>query len=133
MKLKFSLIVLFFIFTSQLFSMELIVAKENIPFKKKLTPDILMLKDFKAIPPNCRPIKLKNLKDNKYFSSKYIKKNQVICMDDVKSSNGNKVIFNFGSIEIETSGRIMFENDEYIKIKKENGKVEKIYKDGRLR
>jgi hypothetical protein len=25
----------------------------------------------------------------------------------------------------------MYENDEYIKIRKENGKVEKIYKDGR--
>ena len=37
------------------------------------------------------------------------------------------------TLEIEKKGKIVFENDQFIRIKKDNGKIEKIYKDGRLK
>ena len=40
------------------------------------------------------------------------------------------MIFNFGNIQIEQNGEIIFQNDKYITIKKNNGKVKKIYKNG---
>lgn len=51
---------------------------------------------------------------------------------DLDKDKNNSVLFNFGSIQIERPGKIIFENDEYIRIKREDGQVEKIYKDGRI-
>lgn len=131
-KLKFS-IALFFLSYVTLFSKELIVAKENIPYKKEITPDNLALINSDKIPPNCLPITLEELKKDKYRTKKFIKEKKVICKDDIETDVEKSVIFKFGSIEIETNGRILFENDEYIKIKKSDGTIEKIYKDGRDR
>lgn len=132
-KLKFSIISIFIIFISNLFAFEVIVSKEDMTFRTQLTPENLEVKDTKVLPDNCRPLKLEELKNNKYLSSKYIKKNQIICLDDVKKIVKKSVVFNFGSIQIETDGKIIYENDEYIRIKKDNGKIEKIYKDGKER
>lgn len=132
-KLKFSIISIFIIFISNLFALEVIVSKEDMTFRTQLTPENLEVKDTKVLPDNCRPLKLEELKNNKYLSSKYIKKNQIICLDDVKKIVKKSVVFNFGSIQIETDGKIIYENDEYIRIKKDNGKIEKIYKDGKER
>ncbi len=132
-KLKFSITALFFIFISKLLAYEVIVSKEDMSFRTQLTPENLEIKDIKQLPENCIPLKLEELKNNKYLSSKFIKKSQIICKDDVKKIVKKSVIFNFGSIQIETDGKIIFENDEYIRIKKDNGKIEKIYKDGKAR
>lgn len=132
-KLKFSFITVFFIFFSNLFGIEVIVSKVDMTFRTELTPENLEIKDVKVVPNNCKPLKLEELKNDKYLSSKFIKKNQIICDDDVKKVVKKSVIFNFGSIEIETDGKIIYENDEYIRIKKDNGKIEKIYKDGKVR
>lgn len=132
-KLKFSIIAIFIIFISKLLAFEVIVAKEDMSFRTQLTPENLEIKDIKLLPENCKPLKLEELKDNKYLSSKFIKKAQVICKDDVKKIVKKSVVFNFGSIQIETDGKIIFENDEYVRIKKDNGKIEKIYKDGKSR
>ncbi|MGB5919667.1 hypothetical protein [Arcobacter sp.] len=131
MKLKFSLFCLFFLFTLKLFSYEVIIAKIDIPFRSALTPSNVAILQIEKLPDDCKPISLKELKGTKYFTSKYLQKDKVICHSDLKKEDSNRVIFNFGSIQIETPGKIMYENDEYIKIRKQNGKVEKIYKDGR--
>jgi ribosomal protein L15 len=105
----------------------------DIPYNEALTPSNIALIQVEKMPENCRVITIDELKKDKYFTNKYLQKDKVICHGDLKQKSNNKIIFNFGSIQIETRGKIIYENDEYIKIKKENGKVEKIYKDGRDR
>lgn len=131
MKLKFSLFSIFFLFVLKLFSYEVIIAKIDIPFRTALTPSNVAILQIEKLPDDCKPISLKELKEKKYFTSKYLQKDKIICHSDLKKEDPKRVIFNFGSIEIETPGKIIYENDEYIKIRKENGKIEKIYKDGR--
>lgn len=132
MKLKFSFI-LFFIFFSNLYAINLIVAKNDISYNSLIKPTDLLLVEFEKKPNDCIPITLEKLKANKYFAKKYLREKKIICEDDLKTKSEKSIIFNFGSIEIETNGKIMFENDEYIKIRKNNGDIEKIYKDGRVR
>lgn len=133
MKLKFSFFSLFLFLLTNLFSAEVVIAKMDIPYNEALTPSNIALIQVEKMPENCRVITIDELKKDKYFTNKYLQKDKVICHSDLKQKSNNKIIFNFGSIQIETTGKIIYENDEYIKIKKENGKVEKIYKDGRDR
>lgn len=131
-KLKFSILILI-IPIVKIFAIEALVATVDIPYKKRIIPAYLTLKNIKEIPYNCELVTIEYLKNSEYLSNKFIKKDKVLCKKDLKAKGDNSVIFRFGSIEIETDGKILFENDEYIRIKRSNGKIEKIYKDGRLR
>lgn len=73
---------------------------------------------------------INKLKNNKYRASHYINKNRVICKKSLFILPSSKINFNFGSLEIERSGKVLQETNKYIKIRKPNGKIEKIYKDG---
>ena len=82
----------------------------------------------------CRDyIDLSLLKKSKYYAKHYIAKNKPICLKDVFIPVSRKINFAFGNLEIERDGEVIRETDQYIKIKNENGKIEKIYKDGRDR
>jgi len=109
------------------------VARGNINFKEKITKYNLVLKNIIKIHKHCVPFNIDNLKKGTYTAKHYIRQGSVICTKDVQKYNKKSVLFNFGSIEIEKEGKIIFENDKYIKIRKQNGKIEKIYKDGRIR
>ncbi len=133
MKLKFSFFYLSIFSILKLFSAEVIIAKIDIPYNNALSPSNVAILKLKDIPKDCKPITIDNLKKEKYFTKRYLQKDKIICQKDLKKESNNKVIFSFGSIEIETNGKILYENDEYIKIKRDNGKIEKIYKNGRAR
>lgn len=133
MKLRFSFFYLTIISVLKLFSTEVIIAKIDIPYNIALSPSNVSILQLNNVPKDCNVITIAELKKEKYFTKKYLQKEKIICHDDLKKENNNKVIFNFGSIEIETNGRILYENNDYIKIKRDNGKIEKIYKDGRAR
>lgn len=133
MKLRFSFFYLSIISVLKLFSSEVIIAKIDIPYNIALSPSNVSILQLNDIPKDCEPITIDELKKDKYFTKKYLQKDNIICQKDLKRKSNNKVIFNFGSIEIETNGKILYENDEYIKIKRDSGTIEKIYKDGRAR
>ncbi|MEA3354202.1 MAG: hypothetical protein U9Q33_10335 [Campylobacterota bacterium] len=76
---------------------------------------------------------ISDLKKGKYRAKHYIIKNRAICAEDVYIEIPKKVKFNFGLLEIEKSAEVVKETDNYIKIKNPNGKIEKIYKDGKVR
>jgi hypothetical protein len=105
----------------------------DIPYNSAITPSNIVLTQIEKLPSNCRQVTIDELKKDEYFTNKYLQKDKIICHSDLRKKSNNKIIFNFGSIQIETTGKILYENDEYIRIKKENGKIEKIYKDGRAR
>lgn len=110
-----------------------LVAKKAINFEEKLDLSSLKMKNISVLTKACKPLSLSQVKKNEYITSHYINKGSVICSKDVKSYVDNSVLFNFGNLQIEKKGKIVYENDEFIRIKKNNGKIEKIYKDGRLR
>lgn len=122
----------FLIFTVNIFARDILIANKNIAYKSLILNEDLSLVSNAYMKKYCEPISLDMIQNNKYISNRFIKKNTVVCKDDVSLYKKNSVIFNFGSIQIERNGKLIFENDEYIKIKKENGDIEKIYKDGRI-
>jgi hypothetical protein len=54
-------------------------------------------------------------------------------MKDVKKSDNESIIFNFGGVKIEKKGKIIYENKDFIRIKNIDGTIEQIYKDGRIK
>lgn len=129
--LKLSILILFL--TSNVFGISVLVSKEAVGFGQKIEASKLRLMNIPKLKNNCTPLTLKQVQNNEYSTTHYIKKNSVICQKDVKVYANESVIFKFGGLEIEKKGKIVYENDKFIRIKKENGKIEKIYKDGRLK
>lgn len=76
-------------------------------------------------------IDIKLLKQNKYYAKHYLAKNKPLCKKSVFLAVSKKIKFRFGNLEIEKDGEIIRETEQYIKIKTLDGKIEKIYKDGR--
>jgi len=130
-KLKL-LLISFIFFNINLFAAQVLVAKKDISYNSTVTAEDVRLTNAEILQKYCEPITIEMLKSNKYISNRYIKQDTVICTDDISVYQKNSVLFNFGSIQIEQNGKMIFENDEYIKIKKDNGDIEKIYKDGRI-
>lgn len=130
--LRHKCLFLFFILNVTLFANQLVIAKKNIPYNSTITIDDLQSVNNASKKKYCEPMSMEMFEKQKYISNRYIKKSTIICKDDVSIYKKNSVLFNFGAIQIEQNGKIIFENDEYIKIKKENGDIEKIYKDGRI-
>lgn len=123
---------LFFILTLNLYSIEVIVTKSKINYKEKIDIKKLSSSNVLSVKKFCIPITLKDLQNTQYIAKRYLKKGTILCTKDIEEHKKKSVLFNFGSIQIEKEGKIIFENDEYLRIKKPNGKIEKIYKDGRL-
>lgn len=130
MILKFKFFLFLILFVNNIFAIDVLVPKNNIAYKEKISISNLKKMKVTKVLSSCLPLTLKSIKNTVYIAKHYIKKNTVICLDDVKAYKNKSVIFNFGSIEIEKHGEIIFENNRYITIKKRNGKLEKIYKNG---
>lgn len=129
--LKLSILILFL--TTNVFGISVLISKESIGFKQKIVPSNLKLLKVKRLSKNCVPLTLNQVQNNEYRTTHYINKDSIICNNDVEIYKKESVVFNFGGLEIEKKGKIIYENDSFIRIKKENGKIEKIYKDGRLK
>ncbi len=118
---------------STLFALEVLVAKERIKFKEKIKLSNLRLKKVKSVRKSCIPTTISSLSKNYYISTHYINPGSIICEKDIKLYKKETVLFNFGNIEIEREGKVIGETTKYIRIKKPNGRVEKIFKNGSLK
>lgn len=116
-----------------LLAIDVLVTKERIKFNERISVKKLTSKKTNKIYRHCVPIKLNDLNEAVYISKHYISKGSILCEKDIKKYEKNSIVFNFGSLEIEKDGKVINDTKKYIKIKKPNGKVEKIYKDGRIR
>jgi len=128
--LKLSLL-FFLIVNAQ--AVTVLISKEAINYEEKLTVKKLRIINVPNIKKACQPLSFNQIKTNEYITTHYINKNSIICKKDVKVYQDNSIIFNFGNFQIEKKGKIIFENAQFIRIKKEDGTIEKIYKDGRLK
>lgn len=131
--LRHKCLFLLMLFSINLYAVDVIIAKSKINYKEIISIQKLSKHKVSSIKKFCVPATVNDFQSNKYIATHYIKKGSVICLKDIELYNKNSILFNFGAIEIEKNGKIIFENDKYIRIKKDNGKIEKIYKDGRLR
>lgn len=130
MILKSKILFLIFLFVHNLFAIDVLVSKNNIAYKEIIKLSNLKIVKVEKVQKTCKALKINDLKKRKYISKHYINKKSIICLKDIKIYKKDSVIFNFGTIEIEKDGIIVYENDNYITIKKRNGKLEKIYKNG---
>ena len=130
MILKSKILFLIFLFVHNLFAIYVLVSKNNIAYKEIIKLSNLKIVKVEKVQKTCKALKINDLKKRKYISKHYINKKSIICLKDIKIYKKDSVIFNFGTIEIEKDGIIVYENDNYITIKKRNGKLEKIYKNG---
>ena len=121
-----------FLFSINLFGIEVIVTKSKINYKEIIDINKLSSANVLSVKKFCIPITIKDLQDKKYIAKRYLKKGTVLCKKDIELYIEKSVLFNFGIIEIEKQGKIIFENNKYIKIKRIDGQIDKIYKDGRL-
>ncbi|MCK9336422.1 MAG: hypothetical protein M0P43_01195 [Arcobacteraceae bacterium] len=127
--------VLLILLISNIYGQNVLTAKSNISFKDILTKEHfnVVFINPSEIPRTCELVSIDDIETNKYFASKYIRAGSVICKKDLQVYESNSVVFDFGILEIKTDGEIIHETDEYITIKKHDGSVHKIYKDGRDR
>ena len=128
MRLKLSFFV-FFILTLDLFAEIGLFATKNINYKEPIEASSLTEKEIDE-KINCTPISKSELETKKFIAKHYIAKSSLLCTKSVEEYKKEAVKFDFGSFEIETEGKIIFENDEFVKIKKLDGSVEKIFKNG---
>ena len=133
MKLKFKLLIILFSFVINANAIDVLIVKKSISYKEKITTKKLVLKKLSKLKKQCNPVTLGHLNSKTFIAAHYINKNSILCKKNIKEYKKNSVLFNFGSIEIEKNGKVINENKKYIIIKNENGKREKIYKDGRLK
>ena len=125
--------ILIFFLTTNVFGINVLISKEAIGFRQKIEASKLRLINVPSLKKSCIPLTINQVQNNEYTSTHYINKNSIICENEVKVYKKESVIFKFGGLEIEKKGKIIYENEDFIRIKKENGKIEKIYKDGRLK
>jgi 23S rRNA-/tRNA-specific pseudouridylate synthase len=109
-----------------------LVATKNIRLNEQLTQNNVQLQNMPIKDRSCTPLSVEAILQHQYTAANYIIKGSVICTRNANKYEKQSVVFDFGTLEIEQEGEIIFENDEFIRIKKPNGKVEKIYKDGMM-
>lgn len=124
---------IFFLLSLKLMAMPVLVAKESINYEEKLEMKKIRLINVSEIKKICKPLTLDEIQNNEYITTHFINKGNILCKKDVKKYEKDVVIFNFGGVQIEKKGKIIYENDEFIRIKNLDGTIEKIYKDGRLK
>ena len=123
------LIIFFITFVSIVFADIALISTKGIKFKQKLEYGDLQLQYIdKKI--HCTMFDKQKLLDNPYQAIRYIPKGKPICEKDVKLTVDHKVRVDFGNIVIEKNGEYIGETKDYVKIKKNDGTVERINKNG---
>lgn len=115
------------------YAITVLVAKQSFAYEEKLSKAKLRLINVNKIRKSCVPLTINDINENDYITRHYINDGSIICKKNVKLYKKESVTFKFGALEIEKKGRIIYENDDFIRIKKADGTIEKIYKDGRLK
>ncbi len=122
-----------FLLNINLFAISVLVSKESISFEEKLDNTKVAVQNVAEINKSCVPLKLNELQNSDYVTTHHINKNTIICSKDVKKYENESIIFNFGGLKIEKKGKVIYENKDFIRIKNNDGTIEQIYKDGRIK
>ena len=105
-------------------------AKYNIKYKAVLKQEDFELSYVKKIPLGCKIVTVEDFISAQYRAKVFINRGRVLCQRDLYIPQNNKVVFDFGSIQIEKYGKIIKETDKYIRFKNIDGTIQTIYKNG---
>lgn len=128
--LKLSILSL--ILTTNLFAITVLFSKGSLRFEERVDKSKVEEKKVESISRNCTPLTMEDLEKNDYITTHHINTNVIICQKDVKAVEDMEIVFNFGGFTIIKKGRIVYENDSFIRFRNLDGTIEQIYKDGRL-
>ncbi len=125
-------IIVFIVCSSLFLQSAILVVKSstNIRYQEEISSSNVHLEYVNNVKRSCSPVTKKEIIKNKYSAKVFFRKGRIICKKDVYSKHNNILIFDFGTIEIEKSGKIIRETNDYIRVKDSTGKVNKIYKNG---
>lgn len=129
-----TIIVLFYAisFTTTALAYDVLMTTKAIKYKEKITVNNTFATKVEQLSNNCTALDISSLEKNSYTATHYIFKGSVLCLSDVKKYKKESVVFDFGILEIEQEGKVIFENNKYLRIRKQDGTVEKIYKNGQI-
>ena len=113
-----------------LLAYEVFVAKEDIMFRQSIDNTKLVLTKRTKLPKFCTLILPKDIKESNYIAARFIKKGKVLCKNDIKQHQKNRILFSFGTIEIEKDARVVRDTKEIIVLQRRDGKLERIDKRG---
>ena len=116
-----------------LFAASVVMTKEPIKLDEQIIPSKVKVQNLPNVNKSCEPVSLTDLQNEVYIATHYINKNTVICRKDIKRFQDETIVFSFGGLQIEKKGKIIYENNEFIRFKNLDGTIEQIYKDGRLK
>ncbi len=116
-----------------LFATSVLVSKEPIKLDEQINASKLRVQNSANVNKSCEIVSLNDIQNEIYLASHYINKNTIICKKDIKKFQDEVIVFNFGGLEIEKKGKIIYENSDFIRFKNLDGTIEQIYKDGRLK
>jgi hypothetical protein len=114
-------------------SVLVVKASKNIKYKEKIEPSYVHLEYINNLKRSCSLVTKDDIDKKIYRAKVFLKKGRVICKKDIYIAQKNRLIFNFGSIEIEKDGKLIKETKDYLRIRNIDGKIDKLYKDGRQR
>lgn len=122
--------IIFVLLSAFAFSAQVYVAKYDIKYKTIIKAKDLKLKEITKIPAYCKPIDIDELSQKKYIAKHRINKGKLVCKRNIMEVKKDSVVFKFGEyLEIERDIKVIQNTRDFIKIKTEDGRMEKIYKD----
>jgi hypothetical protein len=128
---KLIIVTIILIGTINLNSSTLVIkASKDIQYKSIVNSSVVHLDYVEYVKSTCTPITKDEILNFKYRAKQTLKTNRIICKKDLYIAQENRVIFKFGTIEIEKDGKVIKETKKYIRFRNTDGKIEKIYKDG---
>ena len=69
---------------TNLFAIDVLVAKEKIKYKEQISVKKLTLKKAKKIYRHCVPVSLNDLNKSSYIAKHYISRGSILCTKDIK-------------------------------------------------
>jgi len=113
-------------------AMPILISYKDIKYKQNINyKDLDIVQTNKKV--RCKMFDIEKLLKHPYQAKRYILKGTPICEKDVQPYKKHIISYDFGNIIIQREAQYVGETSKYVKIKDQDGKIEKIYKDGRLR
>lgn len=106
------------------------MAKKDIAYKSAVKIDDFMIKHVAEVSRVCIPVTKADLENNEFIARHYIRSGRVLCTRSIQEDTAQKVLFDFGTLEIERKAKVIHENDQYIKVRLPDGEIQKIFKNG---
>ncbi len=81
---------LVFLFSIELFALDVLISSKTIAFEEKIDTSKLRVEDVAEVNKFCIPLKISDIEENSYITTHHINKNTIICLKDVKKFDSSR-------------------------------------------